>query len=113
MVNKIDWGVLGAAGIAVGMVIPAIQQSKRGRVVALGSRDAVKAKAAAQSHGIDRVHGSCEAVLADPQVEAIYVLLPNLMRAPWRETEGGFHASVPPADAPGPGTAGLRHDRRN
>ena len=83
MVNKIGWGVLGAAGIAVGMVIPAIQQSKRGRVVALGSRDAVKAKAAAQSHGIDRAHGSYEAVLADPQVEAVYIPLPNSMHVEW------------------------------
>ena len=83
MVNKIGWGVLGAAGIAVGMVIPAIQQSSRGRVVALGSRDQGKAKAVAASLGIDRVHASYEAVLADPDVEAVYIPLPNSLHFEW------------------------------
>ena len=83
MVHKVGWGVLGAAGIAVGMVIPAIQQSRRGRVVALGSRDPGKAKAAAQSLDIDRVHASYEAVLADPNVEAVYIPLPNSLHVEW------------------------------
>ena len=83
MVNKIGWGVLGAAGIAVGMVIPAIQQSRRGRVVALGSRDQDKAKATAASLGIGRVHASYEAVLADPNVEAVYISLPNSLHVEW------------------------------
>ncbi len=83
MVNKIGWGVLGAAGIAVGMVIPAIQQSRLGRVVALGSRDEAKAKTAAQTLGIERVHASYEAVVADPDVEAIYIPLPNSLHLEW------------------------------
>ena len=83
MVNKIGWGVLGAAGIAVGMVIPAIQQSSRGRVLALGSRDQDKAKATAANLGIGRVHASYEAVLADPGVEAVYIPLPNSLHVEW------------------------------
>jgi predicted dehydrogenase len=83
MVNRIGWGVLGAAGIAVGMVIPAIQQSSRGRVVALGSRDQAKAKAAAVNLGIERVHASYEAVLADPGVDAVYIPLPNSLHVEW------------------------------
>ena len=93
MADKLNWGVLGCAGIAVGVVIPAIQQSRLGRVVALGSRDANKAKAAAAAQGIERVHGSYEAVLADPAVDAVYIPLPNSLHAEWimKAAEAGKH----------------------
>ena len=83
MGKMMGWGVLGAAGIAVGMVIPAIQQSRRGRVVALGSRDSGKAAAAAASLGIERVHASYEAVLSDPAVDIVYIPLPNSLHVEW------------------------------
>ena len=83
MGKMMGWGVLGAAGIAVGMVIPAIQQSRRGRVVALGSRDTGKAAAAAASLGIERVHASYEAVLSDPAVDIVYIPLPNSLHVEW------------------------------
>lgn len=93
VVEPLRWGVLGAANIAVRTVIPAIQRSRHGRVVALASRDLAKARAAADGLGIPRAHGSYEALLADPDVDAIYNPLPNHLHVPWsiRAAEAGKH----------------------
>jgi len=89
----VRWGVLGVANIAVRQVIPAMQASPRSRIVAIGSRDRAKAEAAARSLGIPRAHGSYEALLADPDVEAVYIPLPNHLHVPWsiRAAEAGKH----------------------
>lgn len=81
--KKLRWGVLGAAKIAVNKVIPALQRSQFGTVVALASRDAAKGEAAARQHGIARAHASYEALLADAGVDAIYIPLPNHLHVPW------------------------------
>ncbi len=52
-------------------------------VVAVGSRDAARAEAYAAEHGLARAHGSYEALLADPEVDAVYVPLPNALHVPW------------------------------
>ena len=87
------WGVLGVASIAVNQVIPAMQRSRLSRVVAIASRDHTKAESAARSLGIPRAHGSYEALLADPDVEAVYIPLPNHLHVPWsiRAAEAGKH----------------------
>ena len=87
------WGVLGAADIAVRQVIPAMQQSHRSRIVAIASRDRAKAEAAARALAIPRAHGSYEALLADSEVEAVYIPLPNHLHVPWsiRAAEAGKH----------------------
>ena len=87
------WGVLGVADIAVKQVIPAMQQSRLSRVVAIASRDGAKAQAAARSLGIPRAHGSYDALLADPDVDAVYIPLPNHLHVPWsiRAAEAGKH----------------------
>jgi predicted dehydrogenase len=92
-IAPIRWGILGAANIALQKVVPAIQRSRHGAVVAIGSRDAVKARAAADALGIARAHGSYEALLADPDVDAIYNPLPNHLHVPWsiRAAEAGKH----------------------
>lgn len=77
--EKLNWGVLGAAGIATKQMIPAIQQSETGRVAALASRSASKASDIANQFGIDRSHGSHEDLVADPEMDAIYNPLPNSM----------------------------------
>ncbi len=89
----VRWGVLGAADIAVRQVIPAMQRGRLSRIVALASRDAAKADAAARSLGIPRAHGSYEALLADPDVDAVYVPLPNHLHVPWsvRAAAAGKH----------------------
>ena len=91
--NKIRWGVLGAANIAVSKVIPAMQRGTRTEVVAIASLRPEAGRAAADRHGIARVHDSYEALLADPDVDAIYNPLPNHLHVPWsiKAAEAGKH----------------------
>jgi predicted dehydrogenase len=93
MTRKLRWGVLGAARIAVNKVVPAMQRGRFSQVVALASRDAAKGERAARALGIARVHDSYEALLADPDVEAVYNPLPNHLHVPWtvRALEAGKH----------------------
>lgn len=87
------WGVLSGATIGTRLVIPAIQQSEHGRVVAIASRDAERAREMARRLGIERSYGSYDALLADPEVDAVYNPLPNHLHVPWtvRAAEAGKH----------------------
>jgi len=91
--GRVKWGVLGAARIALKKVIPALQQAERCQVVAIASRDASKAREAAQALGIPRAYGSYEELLADPEVEVVYNPLPNHLHVPWtlRAAQAGKH----------------------
>lgn len=62
-------------------------------VVCVGSRDLARAEAHARELGVPRAHGSYEAVLADPEVDAVYVALPNALHVEWsvRALEAGKH----------------------
>ncbi|MGX9394024.1 Gfo/Idh/MocA family protein (plasmid) [Nitrobacteraceae bacterium UC4449_H16] len=81
--GKIRWGVMGTAKIALAKVIPAMMKSRHGAVVAIASRDRTKAEAAARRLGLPRSYGSYEALLADPDIDAIYIPLPNHLHVPW------------------------------
>lgn len=81
--STIRWGILSTANIAQKRLIPAIQASVDGEVVALASRNAEQAAFAASALGIARSHGSYEALLADPDVDAIYNPLPNHLHVEW------------------------------
>jgi predicted dehydrogenase len=91
--QKINWGVLGAAKIAVEKVIPAMQRGDSTAVVAIASRDASRATEAAAGLGIPRSFGSYEALLADPDITAVYNPLPNHLHLPWTiaAAEAGKH----------------------
>lgn len=92
--DSLRFGVLGCAAIAVRKVIPAIQRSaQRCEVVAIASRDAERAAATAAALGIPRHHGSYDDLLADPDVDAVYIPLPNHLHAAWtlRAAEAGKH----------------------
>ena len=78
----VRWGVLSTARIG-GALIAAARGSDAADVVAVASRSEAPAQAFAQLHGIPRAHGSYEALLADPDVEAVYVPLPNAMHVDW------------------------------
>lgn len=93
MNNKVRWGVLGVANIAVKQVIPAMQKGNWSEITAIASRDLAKATQAAQSLGIPRAYGSYEELLADDQIEAIYNPLPNHLHVPWtiKAAEAGKH----------------------
>ena len=81
--RRLRWGVLSTASIGRVKVIPAIQNAPHCEVVAIASRDAGVAASVAESLGIPRAHGSYEALLADPEVEAVYIPLPNHLHAQW------------------------------
>ena len=93
MPNKVRWGVLGAANIAVKKVIPAMQRGEWSEVLGLASRDVEKARAAARGLGVPKVYGSYEELLADPEIEAVYNPLPNHLHLPWtaKAAEAGKH----------------------
>jgi predicted dehydrogenase len=93
MANKIRWGILSTARIGENAVIPAIHHSRNGVVTAVGSRDLEKGKAFAARNNIPKVHGSYEALIADPDIDAIYNPLPNGMHGEWsiKAAAGGKH----------------------
>ncbi|MBI5930758.1 MAG: Gfo/Idh/MocA family oxidoreductase [Chloroflexi bacterium] len=83
MANQIRWGVISTANIGKGRVIPAIQKSSNGRVMAIASRHLEKAQAVAGELNIPTAYGSYEALLNDPNIDAIYNPLPNSEHAEW------------------------------
>ncbi|HXX45677.1 MAG TPA: Gfo/Idh/MocA family oxidoreductase [Candidatus Acidoferrales bacterium] len=91
--RKIRWGVLGVASIAVRRVIPAMQKCEWGEIAAIASRDDRKAEEAARTLGIAKPYGSYDALLADPEIDAIYIPLPNHLHVAWsiRAAEAGKH----------------------
>jgi predicted dehydrogenase len=93
MNNKLRWGVLGTADIALKKVIPAMQQGRYTSIAAIASRDLVKARKAAEALSIPTAYGSYEELLADPNIDAIYNPLPNQLHVPWtiKAAEAGKH----------------------
>ena len=92
-VSKIRWGVLGVAKIATAKIIPAMQRGRSSVVTVIASRDPARAEAAARAFGVPKAYGSYEALLADPDVDAVYIPLPNHLHVPWtiRAAEAGKH----------------------
>jgi xylose dehydrogenase (NAD/NADP) len=88
----VSWGILSTARIN-DLVLAGARESRRVRFVAVASRDAARAEAYAREHGLERAHGSYEALLADPDVEAVYVSLPNSFHVEWsiRALRAGKH----------------------
>ena len=91
--ERVRWGVLGAAKIAVEKVIPAMQRGEWAQIAAVASRDLGRARRVADALGIARAYGSYEELLADPDVEAVYNPLPNHLHLPWSvaAAEAGKH----------------------
>ncbi len=75
------------------LLVAGARQAADIEVVAIGSRDHARAEAQAHALGIPRAHGSYEALLADPDVEAVYVALPNSLHVEWslRALQAGRH----------------------
>jgi predicted dehydrogenase len=91
--SKVVWGILSTANIGVKRVIPAILAGKRGSIAAIGSRNVDRAAGIAARFGIPRSYGTYEALLADPDIEAIYNPLPNHLHVEWtvKALEAGKH----------------------
>jgi predicted dehydrogenase len=90
--TDVRWGVLGAARIAREQVIPAIRRSGVGQVLAVSSASGRAAGYAAEL-GIPRAYGAHEELLSDPDIDAVYVALPNSEHALWgaRAARAGKH----------------------
>src|SRR5690606_27284610 len=90
--SRTTWGILGAARIARQQVIPAIRRAGAGDVVAVSSASG-KAGSYAAELGIPRAYASHEELLADPEVESVYIALPNSHHAEWiiRAAQAGKH----------------------
>ncbi|HEY8115804.1 MAG TPA: Gfo/Idh/MocA family oxidoreductase [Actinomycetota bacterium] len=81
--DVVRWGVLSTAKIGIEKVIPATAAAARCEVVAIASRDLGRAQTAASGLGIARAFGSYEDLLADPDIDAVYIPLPNHLHADW------------------------------
>ena len=83
MAEPVRWGVLGAANIATGHVILAMQQASLATFTAIASRTLSKAQEVARRFGASRAYSSYDELLADPEIEAVYIPLPNALHAEW------------------------------
>jgi predicted dehydrogenase len=83
MTAVLRWGILSTANIATAKVIPGMRRAARTEVVAIASRDPALARSWADGLGIPNAHGSYEALLADPDVDAVYIPLPNHLHKEW------------------------------
>ena len=81
--RKIKWGVLSTARIGTEQVIPAMQQGEYCEIFGIASRNLETAETAARQLGIPRAYGSYEELLADSDIEAVYIPLPNSLHVPW------------------------------
>ena len=81
--RKINWGVIGTAGIAKGQTIPGMQLAENCNLYAIAGRTMEKAKAFQDEFGFAVAYDSYEALLADPNVEAVYIPLSNELHYEW------------------------------
>ena len=81
--EKISWGVLSTAKIDLEKVIPAMQKGEYCEMAAIASQNLGRAEAASGQLGIPLAYGSYEELLADAEIDAVYIPLPNHLHVPW------------------------------
>ncbi|HEX3218831.1 MAG TPA: Gfo/Idh/MocA family oxidoreductase [Candidatus Limnocylindria bacterium] len=81
--TSLRWGILSTADIARRKVVPGMRRAARCEISAIASRDEGTGRRVAAELGIPRAHPSYEALLADPEVDAVYIPLPNHLHAEW------------------------------
>jgi xylose dehydrogenase (NAD/NADP) len=91
----VKWGLLSTAAIN-DSILAGAAESDAVEVIAVASRDKERASSYAREHSLERSYGSYEALLADPDVEAVYVSLPNRLHAEWtlKALDAGKHVLV-------------------
>ena len=92
--RKVKWGVLGTAGIAAGCTIPGMKKAKSCELYAIAGRSIEKAMAFQERFGFQKVYEGYDALLADPEVEAVYIPLPNNIHCEWVEKALKAHKHV-------------------
>ncbi|MFO0961189.1 MAG: Gfo/Idh/MocA family oxidoreductase [Isosphaeraceae bacterium] len=87
------WGILGCARICRRAILPGLRRAEFGGAAAIASRDGATARAWASEFGIARSYGAYEEILADPNIDAVYIPLPNELHRPWTlaAAEAGKH----------------------
>lgn len=81
--SKIKWGVLGTANIAKGCTIPGMKQAESCELYAIAGRSPEKAEAFRREFGFAKAYGSYEELIADKEVQAVYIPLPNDLHLKW------------------------------
>ncbi len=81
--EPVRWGVLGTAAIAVNRLIPAMFKAELTQPVAIASRTLTKAERVAEQFELPKAYGSYDELLADPEIEVVYIPLPNGLHAEW------------------------------
>lgn len=91
--RKIRWGVIGTAGIAKGQTIPGMREAENCTLYAVAGRNMDKAIAYREQFGFEKAYDSYERLLEDPNVEAVYIALPNTLHYEWtkKALEHGKH----------------------
>jgi D-xylose 1-dehydrogenase (NADP+, D-xylono-1,5-lactone-forming) len=94
-VAKVRFGIISTAHINR-LVIPGAHASDKVDLIAVASRDQARAEEYARTWEIERAYGSYEALLEDPDVDAVYISLPNTLHAEWsiKSVEAGKHVLV-------------------
>jgi xylose dehydrogenase (NAD/NADP) len=92
---NVKWGLLSTASIN-DAILRGAAESAAVEVIAVASRDEERARTYAREHGLERPYGSYDALLADPDVEAVYISLPNRLHVEWtlRALDAGKHVLV-------------------
>jgi xylose dehydrogenase (NAD/NADP) len=116
--DAVKWGILSTADINRKLV-PGAHASPKVDLLAIASRDKARAESFAREWNIERAYGSYEELLADPDVEAVYIPLPNTLHREWsiRAVDAGKHVlcekpfSRHPADVEAAFDAAERNDR--
>jgi predicted dehydrogenase len=90
--TKLRWGILGVAAIN-NRILPSFLRARNAEVRAIASRSFERAKVAANAAGIPISHGSYQALLDDPTIDAVYIPLPNTLHDDWarKAAEHGKH----------------------
>ena len=83
MIRKVKWGVLGTAGIAAGCTIPGMMRTESCELYAVAGRSLEKAVSFKERFGFEKAYRGYDALLADPEVEAVYIPLPNDIHCEW------------------------------
>jgi xylose dehydrogenase (NAD/NADP) len=96
LMKKLRWGIMGCAQIAAKAFIPSVRASDIQEIAAVASRDETRARTFADAHGIPNAYGSYMELLADPNVDAVYMPLPNHMHQEWtiHAARAGKHVLV-------------------
>jgi predicted dehydrogenase len=91
--KKVRWGVVSTASIGLTEVLPAMKKGQYTQLVGIASRSLEKAQHVAEQLGIPKAYGSYEELLGDPEIEAVYIPLPNHLHVSWsiKAMEAGKH----------------------